>query len=643
MKLASLFSDHMVLQRDQEIPVWGWAEPGQTVTVELAGRSAQAIAGADGKWQVRLPALSAGGPHTLTAQATGTEPVLVKDVLVGEVWLCSGQSNMEFTVANVKNATAELAAADHPQIRLFHVPKVAAMSPLSDVKAQWTLCTPETVSTFSAVAYFHAVELQRHLNVPVGLINASWGGTVAEAWTSREGLLAEPSLQSMVIECEGLLAAGEAEIKEYGREYEKWAQTNLMRQIPRNLGLEQGWANPGISREEWGEMDLPVRWQRAGLNFSGVVWFRREVEIPDGWAGKDLALGIGACDKSDWTYFNGEFVGSLTMEDSPNAWSTPRVYTVPGRLVKPGKNIVAVRVYSHLYDAGMTGPMDRMFVKPVGAPDAEAISLVGAWAYRVEHNFGLIPPAPPMPPGPDNPHTPCSLFSGMIAPLVPYAVRGAIWYQGESNAPRAQQYRTLFPTMIRDWRKIWGQKHFHFHLVQLANFMSSPEYPGDSSWAELREAQALALSLPDTGMAVIIDVGDEADIHPTNKQDVGRRLAWSALARIHGVKDVTASGPLYKAHQIEGGQVRLSFELFGSPLELRANPLKPFAVAGEDRKFFWADARIDGDTVVVSSEKVKAPVAVRYGWSDNPPCTLYNRAGLPASPFRTDDWPLTTL
>ena len=637
MKLASLFSDHAVLQREIEIPVWGWAEPGGQVTVELAGNCAMTTAGADGKWLAKLPPLPAGGPHTLTARTQSVAPLVVNDVLIGEVWLCSGQSNMEFQVPGVKNGKAEVAAADHPNLRLFHVPLASESRPQDDVPAAWELCTPESVRSFSAVGYFHGLELQRRLGVPVGLINSSRGGTKAEAWTSREGLAAEPALADLVAESDRLFTSDPVAVEGFRKDLTQWEQTYVQRPFPPNLGFEQGWAN-AEGNDDWKTIAAPGHWQRAGLNFSGVVWFRREVAIPGDWAGQDLTLSIGACDKSEWTYFNGEFMGSLTHEGCSNAWCTPRVYTVPGRLVKAGKNVIAVRVYSHLYDAGMTGPAAVMFVKPAAAPQYDAISLAGTWAYQVEHNFGIIPPLPPMPPGPDTPGAPCALFNGMIAPLVPYAMRGAIWYQGESNADLPQQYRTLFPAMIRDWRRVWGQERFHFHFVQLANYMNPPAEPGESLWAELREAQTMALSLADTGMAVIIELGDESDIHPKNKQDVGRRLAYSVLSKVHGLADVTPSGPLYKACKIEGSRVRLVFSDLGGGLEARGGALKAFAIAGPDRKFVWADAKIDGETVVVSSPQVSAPVAVRYGWADNPPCNLYNKAGLPASPFRTDDW-----
>jgi len=626
MKLASLFSDHAVLQREMQLPVWGWAEPGSLVTVELAGKSAIATAGADGKWLAKLLPLPAGGPHTLVAKTQGAAPVVVNDVLIGEVWLCSGQSNMELQLPGAINGKEEVAAANHPRLRLFLVPLASDVVSSEEIPSQWEVCTPESAANFSAVGYFHGLELQRRLGVPVGLIGSSRGGTMAEAWTSREGLAAEPTLLPIAEESDRLFASEPEAVKDLCKDFSD-QELAVKRPVPAtNKGFEQGWANLEAG-EGWETIQAPGTWQGAGLSFSGVVWYRREVEIPGGWAGQDLTLSIGACDKSEWTYFNGEPVGSLTMQDNPSAWSTQRVYTVPGRLVKAGKAAIAVRIYSNIYNGGMTGPEHGMFLKPVAAPKSAAIALAGAWSYQVEHNFG--------------PHTlvaPCALFNGMIAPLIPYALRGVAWYQGESNADHPFRYRKLFPALIRDWRRRWGQEHLHFHYVQIANYTDQPEQPGESQWAELREAQTMALSLPDTGMAVIIDIGEAANIHPLNKQDVGRRLAASVLSKVHGLADVTASGPLYKSSQAEGLQIRILFSDVDGGLEARGGALKAFAIAGEDRKFVWADAEIDGETVVVSSSFVNAPVAVRYGWADNPPCNLYNKAGLPASPFRTDDW-----
>ncbi|HOF88305.1 MAG TPA: sialate O-acetylesterase [Armatimonadota bacterium] len=643
LTLAALFSEGMVLQRERPLPIWGWAPPGARVAVALAGARAEATAGDDGRWRATLAPLPAGGPHTLTVTA-GAEALTVGDILVGEVWICSGQSNMEWPLSLARDAEAEIRAADDPGLRMFTVAKAAVYAPARDVQGAWQPCTPGTAGNFSAVGYFFARELRRRLGIPVGMINASWGGTVAEAWTSREALEADPALRGIADDYEAMMAGVDDVQAAYRTAYAAWERRALPEDAG-NSGHPRGWADPATDAADWPTMALPGNWQDRGLRHHGVVWFRLELDLPAAWAGRDLDLHLAPIDKSDITYWNNVPVGGIDFREHPLAWCTPRAYTVPGALVTAGRNTLAVRVFSHMYASGMIGSAAQMRVKPVGAPEADAIPLAGAWRYQVEQNFGLTQVSPPpMPPGPGNPNSPYALHRGMIAPLVPYALRGAIWYQGESNADRGDQYRALFPAMIADWRRQWGQGDFPFYYVQLANYMAETPEPGESRWAELREAQRLTLSCPNTGMAVIIDIGDAADIHPTNKQDVGLRLARWALAKDYG-QEVVYSGPLYRAMRVEGGAIRLFFDP-GAPasspaqrLMAQDGPPRAFQIAGADRRFVWADAVIDGDTVVVSSPRVPAPVAVRYGWANNPPCNLYNAAGLPAAPFRTDDWP----
>jgi len=489
--LPALFSDNMVLQRGIAAPVWGKAAPGEQVTVSIAGQQATATAGADGRWLARLAPLQAGGPLEMTV--AGKNTITLHNVLVGEVWVCSGQSNMQFVLASARDSAAEIAAADYPQIRMFTTPGVTAATPLAEVAGAWAVCAKDTAPRFSAVGYFFARELQQKLGVPIGMIHSSWGGTPAEAWCDRETLAADPALQPFVAGLDGKIAEhARATYAQYGDTLRAWLQ----------------------------EAD------------------RAKAE------GKPLP--------------------------------------------------------------------------PVPA------SLYGA-------SFALT-----LPPG-----TPTVLYNGKIAPLVPYGIAGVIWYQGEANANRAAQYRTLFPAMIRGWRRAWGQGDFPFLFVQLANYMAAKPEPGPSQWAELREAQAMTLALPKTGMAVAVDIGDGTNIHPTNKQDVGKRLALNALAMTYG-KALEYSGPLYDRMEVQGNAVRLHFT-HAAGLHAGTAPgaeLTGFAVAGDDQHFVWAKAVIDGDTVVVSSDQVAAPVAVRYGWADNPACNLYNAAGLPASPFRTDTWKL---
>lgn len=461
--LSPLFTDNMVLQRGMADPIWGWTTPGAAVTVEMEGKRATAVADASGKWMARIGPFPAGGPFTLTVD--GPDQRTLHNVMVGDVWLCSGQSNMQMGIANVNNASEEIAHADYPDIRLFTVPMETAYSPRSTVKGSWQMCTPQTVTQdgwggFSAVAYFFGRYLYQQLKVPIGLIHSSWGGTIAEAWTSEEALRKLPDFADRLKQVDRIREAGEA--------------------------------------------SLP-----------------------------------------------------------PNQRRNPNVCTV--------------------------------------------------------------------------------LYNAMIAPLVPFGVKGVIWYQGESNAGRAYQYRTLLPTLIEDWRSRWGEGPFPFLIVQLANFMPVKPEPGEDEWAELREAQLFtAEKVPNCGLAVTIDIGDAADIHPKNKQEVGRRLGLAALA-IAYKRRLEYSGPIYKSYKREGGAIRIFFTHVDGGLVARGDTLKGFAIAGPDRKFVWADARIDGNTVVVSSPSVPSPVAVRYGWAINPVVNLYNREGLPASPFRTDAWPGLTV
>ena len=644
LNLASIFCDHMVLQQGIRIPVWGSAEPGDKVTVQFAGQTKTTKAGPDGLWRLTLAPLPASHePRPLLIQSSiDNLQSSISDVLVGDIWVCSGQSNMEWTVATSNNAIAETAAANYPNIRFFTVPRKAELKPGLDLAGVWSRCTPDSVGSFSAVGYFFGRELHRKTGVPIGLINTSWGGTIAEAWASREALTANPFFRRVVKEYEAELINPTGVRKEILAKQEEWARQHD-RKDTHNAGEPQGWHQPDAPVADWKEMDLPRNWQSAGHEHSGIFWFRREVEIPADWAGRDLTLSLGPTDKSDVTYFNGTRVGSLTMEQRPDAWCTPRVYTVPGALVKAGRNLIAVRVYSNIFQGGFIGVPSQMRLVPAAAKDATPISLAGTWHYTIEANFGLVPPPPPAARGAGNPNSPYILFENMIRPLLPFAIRGAIWYQGESNAGKARQYRTLFPLMIQSWRDAWKQGDFPFLFVQLANYTLAKHEPAESPWAELREAQTLTLDLPNTGMAVITDVGEALDIHPRNKQDVGYRLALPALARVHGFKGLVYSGPLYKAMRKEKTRIRLMFDHVGGGLVLRGDALRGFAIAGANKKFVWADAVIDGDTVVVSSPQVPKPVAVRYAWADNPPCTLYNAAELPASPFRTDRWPGITI
>jgi sialate O-acetylesterase len=641
VRVPSVIGDNMVLQQGRKARVWGWAEPGERVTVTFRGRKSRATADYQGRWQTFVGPFKAGGPFELTV--AGKNTLTFKNVLVGEVWVCSGQSNMEWSLVNADNGQREVSEASYPEIHLFTVKKSTSPRPLDDVEGRWVVTRPETAAQFSAVGYFFGRELHRRLKVPVGLVHTSWGGTPAEAWTSRDALNNVASLKPLLDRYDAELQNLPRLQQEYERARVEW-ERQYVTQDAGNKGEALGYADPAHDASAWKKMNLPQLWESAGLDVDGVIWFRREVEVPAAWAGRDLALSLGAIDDFDTTYFNGARVGS-TGADTPNAWMTPRRYTVPGSLVRAGKNVVAVRVFDRVGGGGFGGGGEPMSLAPAGAQKSDALALGGAWDYKEE---AVVPSRKidyskqPQQPGYANQNNPTVLYNAMLAPLVPYTIRGAIWYQGESNAGRAYQYRTLFPAMIRDWRARWGEGDFPFYFVQLANWKARPKDSIDSEWAELREAQTLTLQRePNTGMAVAIDIGNPDDIHPRDKLDVGLRLALWALADAYGQK-VEQSGPLYDSSAVEGERVRLRFKHAAGLKTRDGSAPVGFYVAGSDRKFRPAEARIEGDAVVVWSDEVKSPVAVRYAWADNPAANLYNRENLPASPFRTDDWPGVT-
>jgi sialate O-acetylesterase len=638
VRVPSVIGDNMVLQQGRKARVWGWAEPGERVTVSFRGEKATAAADARGRWEVFVGPHEAGGPFELTV--AGRNTLTFRNVLVGEVWVCSGQSNMEWPLVNAQDGAKESAAAVYPLIHLFTVTKKTSADPLDNVEGRWVVTTPKEAAQFSAVGYFFGRELFQRLKVPVGLIHTSWGGTPAEAWTSRAVLAADPTLKPILERYDRQLTDLPRLQREYEAAQAEWAR-KYMTEDAGNKGEPEGFAKPEYDAASWKRMRLPQFWESAGLDVDGVIWFRREVEVPAAWAGKDLTLKLGAIDDFDTTYFDGERVGS-TGADTPNAWTARREYRVPGSLVRAGRNTVAVRVYDRMGGGGFGG--GEMSLAPAGAAKAEVLPLDGEWLYKEEAtqpsrriDWGSQPQAP----GPANPYSPTVLYNAMLAPLFPYAIRGAIWYQGEANAGRAYQYRTLFPSMIRDWRAAWGEGDFPFYFVQLANWKARPADSIDSEWAELREAQTLTLRAPNTGMAVTIDIGNPDDIHPRNKLDVGLRLARWALADTYGMK-IEKSGPLYDSYRVEGDRVRVSFTHAGGLKTRDGAAPAGFYVAGADRKFVPAEARVEKGSVVVWGKGVPAPVAVRYAWADNPAANLYNSDDLPASPFRTDDWPGVT-
>ncbi len=639
LEAHGLVGSHMVLQRGVKLTIPGKTAPHATVKADFAGSTATAKADRHGRFTVVLPPQTAGGPHDLILSIPGEPPIIYEDILIGDVWVCSGQSNMQWAVRQADHAAAEIAAADHPRIRHFTVarnPSADRVQP--DVSGQWQPVRPDTIADFSAVGYYFGRAVHRETGVPIGLIDNAWGGMPAEAYSSRESLLANADLAHMIHQSDQALADYPRQLKAY---QQKLAQRNANALKPaRNFNKTKNWQSADFDDAKWKKMKLPSTWEARGQQWDGSVWFRKTVNVPAGWAGKPLTLSLGPIDDFDTTFFNGTKVGA-TGAETPNSWSVPRVYTVPGELVKPGNSTIAVRVFDGASGGGIHGQPAQMTLKIKGETTTQPINLAGQWSYRPESVTAPINARPPL--GPKNPRAPAALYQGMTVALGDLPITGVIWYQGEANAGRAHQYRTLFPLMIKDWRKLWGNDRMPFFFVQLANFRAPQTDPNErSEWPELREAQTMTLSLPNTGQAVIIDVGAAHDIHPRDKQTVGHRLALIARAKHYGEKIVYA-GPMYKAMKRQGNRVTLTFDHVGSGLVTKGDALKGFAVAGDDRVFHWASAKINADhTVTVWSDAVAQPVAVRYGWANNPAVTLYNKEGLPACPFRTDDWPMVT-
>lgn len=634
--LPRLLSDGMVLQQRAPVRIWGVAEEGERVNVSFRGQRVQTVA-TSGRWAVVLRPLDPGGPFTLTV--SGTNTIELRDVLVGDVWVCSGQSNMEFHLADAFDARKDVDAPSDPLLRMVSVTHQVADVPQADVEGgKWQSSSAATRGDFSAVGYYFGRALREARRVPIGLILTSWGGTPAEAWTSR-GALQEWGMPVCSFKSTAVDPKAKAD---YQNRLAAWRAAGAPQgnfDDPGVADSARAWARPQTDARDWRWMSLPQKWESAGPNMEidGAVWFRNEVDVPVVWAGVDLDLSLGAIDDFDTTYFNGVKVGATGIE-TPKFWQAPRRYIVPGALVKPGRAVIAVRVWDNGGEGGLTGPGDKMWLArhpelstEVASDRFRSISLSGEWRFRIEN----ARPARPVEPGSD-PNAPAVLYNGMIAPLVPYTIKGVIWYQGESNADRATEYRSLLSTMIGNWREDWGIGPFPFLVVQLAPYMTRNPEPEESGWAALREAQwHVSKLVPNVGLAVITDVGEEDDIHPNKKQPVGERLALAARKLAYG-ENVAGSGPTLRTVKLGHGQVIVSFDNIGKGLEVRGDKLIGFAIAGTDKKFIFADATIAGNTVVVASTRVPEPAYVRFGWASFPVVNLFNKDGLPAVPFRTD-------
>lgn len=628
-KLPNIFGDSMVLQRNVPLRIWGAASPGEQITVSLHQQKKSARADKNGSWQVMLAPEKAGGPYNLVV--AGKKTTVLNGVLMGDIWFCSGQSNMEFPVkgwSGVVDADKVVSQALHPQIRLYTVPRnVAALPSLQSDKAGWRTCSPAAIPSFSAVAYFFGRRLQQELNVPIGLINSSWGGTQIESWISYAALAHDSHYKALMQTVPErsmvqLTAARKQKEDEYLRQ---------LRKILPGVADSAMWRSAGYDHGKWPVMHLPALWDRQPSlsRLDGVVWFRKTVSIGDEDAGLPAVLQLGKIDDNDQTFLNGMLLGT------GQGWNVDRRYAAGAGQLKAGRNVIAVRVEDTGGGGGIWGDSSELFITVNG----HRYSLAGDWAYNVQEvmraSNGI---------GPND--YPSLLYNAMVHPFGGLNIKGVIWYQGEANAFTGYEYRYALPLLINDWRNRFKNREMPFYFVQLTSFNANNGNSNNgSTWAEIRESQAAALNVPHTGMAVTIDVGEAKDIHPRNKKDVGERLAALALRDTYG-KAVTASGPVYLSSVTEGGRVSIRFSSVGTGLAIRngAATLEGFEIAGEDRKFYPAEAVITGSRVTVRSSKVTKPVAVRYAWADDAGnANLCNKEGWPARPFRTDNWPGITV
>lgn len=620
VRLPRLISDGLILQRDAKAPVWGWAAPGEAVALTFDGKTYKATTGANGKWQLTLPPHKAGGPYDLSIKASNQ--LTIKNVLVGDVWLCSGQSNMEMLMMKVKDRfPAVVAGAANPNIRQFKPPmRYVFDKPQEDfTSGSWEAANPQSVLQFTAVGYFMAQALYEKYHVPIGIINSSVGGSPAEAWMSAEGLKDFQHYAQYAVRL-----ADTANLNNTKRQDAAAVASWYKRLGQQDQGLlaRPRWYTAQFAPTDWKTVSVPARWNEYDGPKSGTGWYRKEIEVPAAMVGQVAQLTLGNIVDRDSTFINGHFVGTN------NNRYPQRNYTVPAGVLKAGRNVLVVRVISTNEAGGFV--RDKVYQLQAAG---QTLPLNGQWQYH------LGTPADPMPTATVFQYQPEGLYNGMIAPLLPFAIKGVAWYQGESNTGKSAEYQKLFPALITDWRSKWHNEQLPFVYVQLANYMATKDQPGESRWAELRDVQRRTLALPYTGMAVAIDVGEWNDVHPLDKQTVGQRLALAAEAAAYGEKKIISAGPLYQSMSVAGNKATLTFTSVGKGLENKGGgELKYFSIAGADKKFAWAQARIEGDKVVVWSDQVPQPVAVRYAWADNPiGANLYNKEGLPASPFRTDN------
>lgn len=643
LKLPVLFTDGMVLQRNTEVSFWGTSSTNKEVTIEAGwGKNVSTEADEFGRWSLKIPTTEAGGPFEIKITC-GDSILQIKNVLLGEVWLASGQSNMEMPLLGwppndtINNSQQEIDSANYNEIRMFTVTKAVSFEPLDSLSGSWQVATKEHVGNFSATAYFFAREIHKTLKVPVGIIHSSWGGTPAESWISKKSLATQPDFTEFV----QLLEQSIPKLKEMQDWLHKLPSLEVKSDADGNswslLNFEDRiFASETFNDADWKTEIMPKSFETSEIgHFDGNVWFRKVVEIPQAWLSGEVVLELGPIDDMDATYVNGVKVGGY---EEGGFWQQNRIYTIPKNVLKAGKNLIAVRVMDTQGGGGIYGKPEQLNLYPKNK-QKQAISLAGEWKYlptaeyqngkfylfNKENNGYYLRPNVPLQ---NTAYTATCLYNAMIAPLIPYTIKGAIWYQGESNVGRAEQYSRIFPLLIQNWRSDWKPGNFPFYYAQIAPFV----YGEGAKSEEIREAQRLTLGIENTGMAVTMDIGNVNNIHPGKKADVGKRLALWALAKEYG-QPVVFSGPNFNGIKVESEKAVLSFDFTGSGLQAGSKGLTGFEIAGEDGVFKPAVAQIEGDKVVVTSAEVKSPKTVRYAWSDTAEASLFNKEGLPASSF----------
>lgn len=629
LTLSSIFTDNMVLQRQSEVPIWGKALPDKKVEIITSWdkKNYKTITDSKGKWEIKVSTPVAGGPHSITVSTSKKNTITVNNILMGDVWICSGQSNMEMQMNSIGVvANTEIQNAIYPNVRLLTIDHNTSTVPLTEapvIKGGWRVCSPKTVADFSAVAYFFGRDINQSQNIPIGLINVSFGGTIAEAWTSEETLKLYPYFSEDLKDLKNFDIKQENKVKKIQTQLVNWG----IKVDSVDTGLKNGWNLRTFDDKSWKTFKVPDVIENQGFGgFDGVFWIRKEINIPQSWDGKELVLNLGDIDDADFVYFNGIQFGN------GYGWNVNRRYVLPAQLAKEGKATIAIRVVDTGGDGGFRKEKNNIYIEL--SPE-NRISLEGDWKINTSTLLKDVPEIPKI--QSKSPNIPTLLYNAMINPIIPYGMKGVIWYQGEANAGAPRYYYDIFPLLINDWRTKWNN-NFPFYYVQLTNYTTLQTKPEESQWAIIRDAQLNTLHLSNTGMAVTIDVGEAENIHPKNKQDVGKRLAYIALAKTYG-EPIPYSGPIFNSYKIEVNKIRISFKYTDGGLKTKNDEmLKGFTIAGADRRFYWADAVIEGDDIIVSCLNVKYPVAVRYAWAQNPIFNLYNGVGLPASPFRTDFW-----